>query len=926
MFVGSVPARPSHRFGLVALLLLGLASFACPAPAPVAAASIAIAPDRASGQPVGTTIAWTATPADAAAREYRFSVARDGGAPTIVRDFVTAPTFTWTPLDEGGYAIVVEARATGGSGAPGETVSAAYTIASRAAAGAPVISATAHPLVALYSIPPCGAAAVRVRFAAGSAPAGGLQTPAAACSPVASTNVYLVGMRPSTTYAIQYSVTDGTTTRLGPIDHWTSGAIPASVTIPAVTAPVAPTADSDTATGIVYQAPLALGDDTTLAQLYATDLAGNVLWYLPYSSNIAAGVARPLPGGDTLALVDGPGEGLVRILDPVGNPVRETSLGRLNDGLVALAARTGQPLPPLRALHHEANLLPNGHIVVLGFTERLFPPGTQGSTSGLPVDLVGDAIVDLDPDLQVAWAWDAFAHLDPGRGAILGEDCVPPGCATPLQYADQAGGTARDWLHSNAVSYSPTDGNLLLSIRHQDWILKIDYRDARGNGDILWRLGAGGDFALANPPAGDPFPWFSHQHGVELTADGRLLTFDDGDTRCNGQGPECHSRGQVYQLDEANRRATLLADADMGNNSAALGWAQFLPNGNLSFVSGFQQEPAPAFGQVEEFDPSGVARLSVVESRPAQLYRAYRLTTMYDGCCAPQYAPGVPVPNNGAATPLTLTAVGPGTVARDVPGAGGGSYAYPAGTTVALSALPQPGALFLGWEIDGTPRGFAAVLTLTLDSAHSVVARFVVAPAFADLAAASPAARLAVAQLAARGIARGDGDGTFGPTDPALRAQMAAFLVRAMGWTGESAPNPFSDRGGVDDELWADIGILAGRSVARGYGDGTFDTLGPVLNAQAISFVARAMVAAGRWQPQPDDPAHYSAVPISSGHRQDLATYVRYAGPVRGTVTATDSFDSWDQPATRAWFAFVLWRALASDGGTDQPGSAGYVP
>lgn len=927
----SHPARHRNnwRCGLTALLLLGLAAIAMPAPAPVAAASVALAPDRASGQPVGTTIGWTATPADAAAREYRFIVTPDGGAPLIARDFSATPSFTWTPLAEGQYQIAVEARAAADSGAPDETVSAAYTIASRVADGQPVVSATTHPLVALYSIPPCGSGTVRVSFAAGPSPAGGQQTPAVACSPTASTNLYLVGLRPSTTYAIQYTITDGATTRVGPVSTWTSGAIPADVTIPAISTPIAPTADADTAAGIVFNAPLALGDDPTLAQLYATDLAGNVLWYLPYAAGISAGIARPLPGGDILAVVDGPGEHLVRILDPVGHPVRETSLARLNEQLAALPQSAGHTLEPLRALHHEVNLLPNGHIVTLGFTERLFPAGTQGSTTGLPVDLVGDEIVDLDPNLQVDWAWNAFDYLDTGRTATLGESCDPPGCAPPLQDTGASGGVAEDWLHSNAVSYSPTDGTLLLSVRHQDWIIKLDYRDARGNGDILWRLGKGGDFALSNPPAADPFPWFSHQHGIEMLADGRLLTFDNGDTRCNGAGADCHSRGQVYQLDEAGRTATLLVDADMGNYSAALGWAQLLPNGNYSFVSGFQQEPAPAFGQIEEFDPSGTALLAVSESRPAQLYRAYRLTTMYDGCCAPQVAYGTTTPNTNAPTTLTVTSDGPGTVERDIPGTGDNPALYPTGAVVALTPRPANGALFVGWRVDGFERGAAAVLTMTLEAAHTVQARFVAAPAFADLADASPAARLAVAQLAARGIVQGcdPGAGRFCPTDDALRAQMAALLVRAMGWSGERAiTNPFTDRDGVDDELWADIGILASHGVARGYGDGTYDTRGPVLNAQAISLVARAMVARGYWQEQPDDPALYPAVPATSGHRQDLATYVHYAGPVRGTTTATAAFNEWDQPTSRAWFAYVLWRAIASDIGTDQPGFRGYFP
>ncbi|CAA9584952.1 MAG: hypothetical protein AVDCRST_MAG88-3805, partial [uncultured Thermomicrobiales bacterium] len=52
--------------------------------------------------------------------------------------------------------------------------------------------------------------------------------------------------------------------------------------------------------------------------------------------------------------------------------------------------------------------------------------------------------------------------------------------------------------------------------------------------------------------------------------------------------------------------------------------------------------------------------------------------------------------------------------------------------------------------------------------------------------------------------------------------------------------------------------------------------------------------------------------------RQDLATYVHYAGPVRGTATATQHWAGWDQPASRAWFAFAQWQALDSYFGVDR--------
>ena len=137
------------------------------------------------------------------------------------------------------------------------------------------------------------------------------------------------------------------------------------------------------------------------------------------------------------------------------------------------------------------------------------------------------------------------------------------------------------------------------------------------------------------------------------------------------------------------------------------------------------------------------------------------------------------------------------------------------------------------------------------------------------------------------------------------------MIVRAMGWSGEQAANPFTDGGGIDPELWNAVAILAGRDIAHGY---TADTYGPndqVLQAQAISLITRTMVAQGYWEFQPDDQALYAAVPGSAGHRIDLATFVHYAGALPD-VPADQSFSSWNQPATRGWFARALWQALDS--------------
>ncbi len=180
---------------------------------------------------------------------------------------------------------------------------------------------------------------------------------------------------------------------------------------------------------------------------------------------------------------------------------------------------------------------------------------------------------------------------------------------------------------------------------------------------------------------------------------------------------------------------------------------------------------------------------------------------------------------------------------------------------------------------------------------------------FPDVSATNPY-REAIGQLAARGVIRGYADGTFGPADQIVRAQMAALIARAMGWDADNWGTRFPDRGVVDADLWRNVGALEHYGVARGYADGTYDPTGQVLNAQAISFITRALVAKGVWQQQADDLALYPNVPANSGHRQDLATYFHYASAVPGTNPVA-VWSEWNQPATRGWFAQALWQAFA---------------
>ena len=89
------------------------------------------------------------------------------------------------------------------------------------------------------------------------------------------------------------------------------------------------------------------------------------------------------------------------------------NITRVSEQLVAMGKQQ------ITSFHHDSFRLPNGNTAILCSTERIFK-NVQGQG---PVDVVGDAIVVLNQNLQVVWFWDAFEHLDVSRKAILDEKC-----------------------------------------------------------------------------------------------------------------------------------------------------------------------------------------------------------------------------------------------------------------------------------------------------------------------------------------------------------------------------------------------------------------------------------------------------------------------------------------------------------------------
>lgn len=575
-----------------------------------------------SPQPVGTVVTWTATATDTdqGTIMYAFNVGQQGGALALVRDFGPTNFFRSYPaLQEGTYIIQVTAR----NNRTGNIATASQTIVATPIANSatPVaLSNTANPLVVLFSALPCNAPEkMQVAFKNATQAMAQL-TPIQACNGN-SMNFYVAGMLPSTQYTLTgVFISGGKVVGYTKSVAYTTASIPASVSIPART--------------ILSPAPAVAASEPLLLHSYfgryveaATDLSGNVVWYYQPWDGEGGYLTRAQIGGYFWYIGNKSNDAYqapLREFDVAGNTVLETNVGRINEQLVA----AGQPA--LTAVNHELRTMSDGNIVMIGSTDAILGPNIQSGA-----DILYNILVVLNPGLQLVWSWNSVTcgncatELPPTRAAVLGETCTntQAGCP-PLTPPNTI---ANDWLHGNTAELAP-DGSILMSLRHQDWLLKIDYNYGAGTGNILWRMGLDGDFAIIGD-ANDNYPWFSHQHDAEWDFNGtNLSVFDNGNTRISLNRGE-HSRGQLLSVDETTMTAKLVDNFDLGVYSLAYGTAQMLVN-QSGAVTGMHFESgdiAAATSQSQSYYPTGVFNLKSI----ATTYRSAQMHDMYSPYVGP---------------------------------------------------------------------------------------------------------------------------------------------------------------------------------------------------------------------------------------------------------------------------------------------------
>lgn len=309
--------------------------------------------------------------------------------------------------------------------------------------------------------------------------------------------------------------------------------------------------------------------DTGQVFTVALDSGGDVVWYV----NQNPGGIRQLDNG--LLLTDG---GVLAEMTPLAERVRVWRPA-LNPG------PAGSIPIDVTIFHHE--VFPTNHGTLLTLHRTLNPVDDYPTSDTDPDAPTASALVIDDPGIE----------FDPETGAILHE-WSPLAVLDPHRIGYGSTGARNDWGHANAIIHDERDDSIIISVRHQDTIYKVD----RQSGVLKWILANHDNwgpewrpYLLA--PVGAPFEWPYHQHAPMITPQGTLLLYDNGNNRASPfdvRLPDVnnYSRAVEFEIDEQRMEIRQVweygIDADPKIYSRAVGDADWLPKtGNVLITHGF---------------------------------------------------------------------------------------------------------------------------------------------------------------------------------------------------------------------------------------------------------------------------------------------------------------------------------------------------
>lgn len=264
----------------------------------------------------------------------------------------------------------------------------------------------------------------------------------------------------------------------------------------------------------------------------------------------------------------------------------------------------------VQSLHHQPHVLPNGNFIAMSANTRVVRDYVSDEydpdAARQEIGVVGDRIIEFTPEGEVVWSWDAFDHLDVHR---VGYHVLEP-------YWDTRGFPGHaDWTHGNGVGHDPADDAILISLRHQDAVIKVDR-----SGAIRWIHGThdGWSGAIRErllTPIGD-LTWHWHGHNPRITGLNTFIMYDNAILQARPYAPpkppaECFARAVEFEVDEDRMETREIWSSRSGDPqddvvSWAMGDAHRLPaTDNRLVIDSFclqEGDPLDVRGEVRRRD------------------------------------------------------------------------------------------------------------------------------------------------------------------------------------------------------------------------------------------------------------------------------------------------------------------------------------
>ena len=365
--------------------------------------------------------------------------------------------------------------------------------------------------------------------------------------------------------------------------------------------------------------------------LIAVDEFGDVCWYhfIQFPSGSLDRDVRRMKNGNFLLML---ARFRIAEIDMLGNYVNLWHPSGSTDG------DPGSIPVDTLAFHHEVFEMESGNLLTMSVEFRPFIDYPISVFPFSPLDfaiVVGDVIVEFTPDGTVVNEWSILDMLDPFRlnyTSLIGlyDDLFEQVFGSEFD--------TEDWSHGNAVIHDPSDDSIIASYRHQDAVVKF----SRQTGEIIWILGPHenwdperfGQFLLT-PQSEHEFFFPYHQHAPDITDEGTIMIFDNGNNRASPPDPvvppeENFSRAVEYQINEETKEIDIVWEYGQFEEERLyaffIGDADYLPlTGNALITFGGIQ-PARLIEVTRTTPAQKVFDLSLPNNFS---YRSERLESLY---------------------------------------------------------------------------------------------------------------------------------------------------------------------------------------------------------------------------------------------------------------------------------------------------------